>query len=268
MTGFGGGPSSSWAGTFALPLVRRIETQQAQHLCEPGEVHLWRIDLDCDAKSIAALMATLSPDELRRAARFRSHQLCERWMVARGALRYILAIYSKSQPSSLVLQAGLKGKPELVWPIENLSFNLSHTSGLALLAIAASGRVGVDAEIIRPGIEVADLSRRLFAPAEAEEILGLPPEGQTAAFFACWTRKEAYVKALGTGLSAPLDRFRVTVRADLPARLISIDGDEARGWALLDVGEPGIAAAVAVEEDFPVLRRWKFALPLPDRPPL
>ena len=81
----------------------------------------------------------------------------------------------------------------------------------------------MDAEIIRPGIEVADLSRCFFAPVEADEIWGLPPEEQRAAFFACWTRKEAFVKALGAGLSVPLDRFRVTVRADQPARLMSVD---------------------------------------------
>ena len=235
--------------------------QSTQYTCAPGEVHLWRIELDCAATSIAALKATLSPEELERAERFRSRELCQRWMVARGALRCILATYSQSEPSSLVLRAGPKGKPELVWPAENISFNLSHTCGLALLAIAGRGRVGVDAETVRPGIEVADLSRRFFAPAEADEILRLPPEAQLAAFFACWTRKEAFVKALGTGLAVPLDRFQVTVRADQPARLISVDSDEFDRWTLVDVSEPGIAAALAVEGRAPVLRRLKFMPP-------
>jgi 4'-phosphopantetheinyl transferase len=235
--------------------------QGTQHRCVPGKVHLWRIELDCAATSIAALRAMLSPDELERAARFRSRQLCDRWTTARGALRCILATYSQSEPGSLVLRAGPKGKPELVWPAEGVSFNLSHTCGLALLAIAASGRVGVDAETVRPGVEVADLSRRFFAAAEANEILGLPTEAQLAAFFACWTRKEAFLKALGTGLAVPLDRFQVTVRADQPARLISVDWEESDRWTLVDVSEPGIAAALAVDARAPVLRRFKFTPP-------
>jgi 4'-phosphopantetheinyl transferase len=231
------------------------------HTWVSGEVHLWRIELDCAATSVAALKATLSTEELERAARFRSRELCERWTVARGALRCILAKYSQSEPNSLVLRAGPHGKPELVRPADNISFNLSHTSGLALLAVAGSGRVGVDAEVVRPGIEVADLSRRFFAPSEADEILGLPPQAQLAAFFACWTRKEAFVKALGSGLSVPLNRFRVTVRADEPPRLVSIDWDESEQWTLVDVGEPGIAATLAVEANSPVLRRLKFTPP-------
>jgi 4'-phosphopantetheinyl transferase len=156
----------------------------------------------------------------------------------------------------LVLRAGLQGKPELVWPAENISFSLSHTGGLMLLAITGNGRVGVDAEIVRPGIEVADLSRRFFAPVEADEILRLRPEEQLAAFFACWTRKEAFVKALGVGLLLPLDSFRVTVRAEL-----LFDWSNSGPWTLLDVGEPGIAAALAVEERSPVLRRLEFTSP-------
>jgi 4'-phosphopantetheinyl transferase len=245
----------------ALLLALGIGMLRTQHTCAPAEVHLWRIELDCAATSVAALKATLSAEELERAARFRSHELCERWTVAHGALRWILATYSQSEPSSLVLRAGPQGKPGLVWPGKNISFNLSHTCGLALLAVAGSGRVGVDAEIVRPGVEVADLSRRFFAPAEADEILGLAPQAQVAAFFACWTRKEAFVKALGTGLSVPMDRFQVTVRADQPARLMSVDWDESDQWTLVDVGEPGVAATLAVEAHSPVLRRLKFTPP-------
>jgi|SRR5271165_1520084 len=234
--------------------------QRTQRRCAPGEVDLWRIELDCAATSLAALRAALSQEELERAARFRSRELSDRWTVARGALRCILAMYSQSEPSSLVLKPGPKGKPELVGH-ERVSFNLSHTGGLALLAIAGSGRIGVDAEILRPGIEVAELSRRFLAPAEADEILGLPNDAQLAAFFACWTRKEALVKALGGGLSVPLDRFRVTVQADQPPRLISADWEESTQWTLVDVSEAGIAAALAVEGEAPMLRRWNFVPP-------
>ena len=119
--------------------------------------------------------------------------------------------------------------------------------------------MGIDAETVRSEIEVEDLSRRFLAPAETAEILALSPDARLAAFFTCWTRKEAFVKALG-GLSA-LDRFRVSVRSDQPARLIWVDGQESNRWSLLDVSEPGVAAALVVEGPVPVLPRVNFVPP-------
>jgi 4'-phosphopantetheinyl transferase len=229
----------------------------------PGEVHIWRIELNCVATSIATLKATLSPEEQGKAARFRTSELGERWTVARGALRCILASYAQSEPKSLVFRLGPYGKPDLAWPAADITFNLSHTCGLALLAITGKGRrVGIDAEMVRSGIEVEDLSRKFFAPAESDEILAVPPDFRLAAFYACWTRKEAFIKALGAGLSMPLHRFRVTVRADQPARLVSVDGDEPDRWSLLDVGEPNIAATVAVDGPISVVKRFSFMLPI------
>ena len=229
--------------------------------CAPGEVHIWRIALDCAATSAAALRATLSPEEEQRAARFRSPELYERWTVAHGALRCILATYARCEPSLVVFRAGPHGKPALAWPVEDIPFNLSHTDGLALVAIAGSGRVGIDAETVRSTIDVEDLSRRFFAPAEATEILALSPDARLAAFFTCWTRKEAFVKALGGGLSVPLDRFQVSVRSDEPARVLWVDGEESDRWNLLDVGEPGVAAALVVDGPAPALLRIDFVPP-------
>jgi 4'-phosphopantetheinyl transferase len=142
----------------------------------------------------------------------------------------------------------------LAWPVEDIPFNLSHTGGLALVAVAGNGRVGVDAETVRSEIEVADLSRRFFAPAEAAEILALSADVRLAAFFTCWTRKEAF-------LSVPLDRFQVSVRSEQPARLLWLDGGESDQWSFLDVSEPGVAAALVVEGPAPVLRRMNFVPP-------
>jgi 4'-phosphopantetheinyl transferase len=110
--------------------------------CAPGEIHVWRIELDGTGCSAVALRATLSLDEKQRAARFRSRELCERWTVARGALRCILATYARCEPGVLVFRAGPHGKPALTSPVEDIPFNLSHTGALALVAIAGSGRVG------------------------------------------------------------------------------------------------------------------------------
>lgn len=229
--------------------------------CAPGEVHVWRIELDRVAIAAAALKATLSLEEQRRAARFQSKELGERWAVAHGALRCIVARYARCQPGALVFQEGPKGKPALTGPGEEISFNLCHTDALALVAIAGIGRVGIDAEAVRSSIEVEDLSRRYFAPAEADEILALSPDAQLGAFFACWTRKEAFVKALGGGLAVPMDHFQVSVRSNEPARLLWIDGEECDQWTLLDISEPGIAAALVVEGLNPVLQRISFVPP-------
>ena len=231
--------------------------------CAPGEVHVWRVDLDCAARTVAALRATLSPEEEQRAARFRSIELQDRWTVARGALRCILAAYARCEPGVLVFREEPHGKPVLTWPVEDILFNLSHTGGLALVAIAGIGRVGIDAETVRSEIEVEELSRRFFAPAEAAEILALSPDARLAAFFNCWARKEAFVKALGGGLSVPLDRFQVSVRSDQPARLLWVDGVESdHQWSFLDLSEPGVAAALVVEGPAPVLQRLNFVAPL------
>jgi 4'-phosphopantetheinyl transferase len=229
--------------------------------CASGEVHVWRVELDCAQTRLAALAANLSRAEVERAARFQSLRLRERWTAAHGALRYILAKYARTEPSSLLFAVMPNGKPELSPPVRDISFNLSYTGGLALVAVAPGEPVGTDAETVRSGIEVENLSRRFFTPTEVDEILALPRESRFEAFFTCWTRKEAILKALGIGLSAPLDRFQVTVRTDEPARLVSVDGEPCDRWTLVDVGEEGVAAALAIEGPPPRVRRLKFEPP-------
>ncbi len=230
--------------------------------CASGEVHVWRIELDCATKAVAALRATLSSEEEQRATRFRSIELRDRWTVAHGALRCILATYARCEPDVLEFCEGPQGKPALASPVEDFPFNLTHTGSLALVAIAGSGRVGIDAESVRSESDVEGLSRRFFAPAETAEILALTPDARLSAFFTCWTRKEAFVKALGGGLSIPLDHFQVSVRGDESARLLWVDGEKSERWSLLDISEPGVAAALVVEGPTPVLQRMNFVPPL------
>lgn len=229
--------------------------------CEPGEVHVWQIKLDCASRTLMALRAMLSLDERERAARFRLAELSRRWTVARAAVRSILAAYAGSEPQSLVFRVGTYGKPELAGPSQGISFNLSRTRGLALLAVADTCRIGIDAETVHADIDIEGISRRFFARGEADEILALAPDARLTAFFTCWTRKESFVKAIGAGLSLPLNGFRVTVRADQPARLISADRDEPDKWSLVDLAQTGVAAALAVEGPAPILRRFNFCPP-------
>jgi 4'-phosphopantetheinyl transferase len=226
--------------------------------CELGEVHVWDIQLDCPRHTLIRLRAILSADERERAAGFQLAEVSGRWTVARAAVRSILARYVGSAPQSLLFRIGTYGKPELAGAERNICFNLSRTRGLALLAITDTRRIGIDAETVHPDIDIEGISRRFFARGEVDEIAALAPDAQLTAFFACWTRKEAFIKAIGIGLSFPLHSFRVTVRPDQPARLISIAGDEPNKWTLVDLAQPGVAAALALEGEAPVLRRFNL----------
>lgn len=225
---------------------------------ERSEVHVWEIKLDCDPRTQTALRTMLSVDEQERSARFRFAELSRRWTVTRAAVRCVLAKYTGSEPQSLVFRAGAYAKPELAGSSQGISFNLSRTGRLALLAVADTRRTGIDAEIVSAKIDIDGITRHFFTRAEAGEILRLAPDARVTAFYACWTRKEAFLKALGAGLSLPLNSFQVTVRAEQPARLISVNGREPGNWSLIDLTRPGVAAALAVEGVDPILRRFTF----------
>lgn len=205
------------------------------------------------------LAASLSAAEHERAGKFRSEQDRERWIVAHGAMRQILARYAAMEPAALVFEAQEHGKPRLADPTPEIPFNLTHTAGLALLAIAAGGRIGVDAEFVRPLSDLQKLAERFFAPAEAEEILAMDEAAQPAAFFACWTRKEAFLKGLGKGLHVPLDQFAVNVRPDEPPRLVSVGWQEPSVWHLSDLSELNLAATIATDLPVSRVRRFTFA---------
>jgi 4'-phosphopantetheinyl transferase len=237
-----------------------------RHLsCATGDVHVWRVTLNCVPSDFLALEATLSEEERARAAMLKTEELRRRWTTARGALRKILAAYVGTMPESLIITSDVNRKPKLAEIESAPSFSLSHAAHLAFVAVARGGCVGIDAEILRPEIEWEDISRRFFSRAEAEEIRSLTPETRATAFFACWTRKEAYVKALGIGLFAALDKFQVTVRPEEPATLLWVEGmpHEPRHWKLYDLSEPGVAVALAVRwAEAKVVRRFVFSLPM------
>jgi 4'-phosphopantetheinyl transferase len=226
--------------------------------CSPGDVHIWRINLTCGAPEIHSLRTYLSEEELQRSRRFQSPQLQAQWTIARGAMRWILASYLDRSPDELQLRAGAHGKPELDGAPGSIYFNLSHSGPLALLAVTGCGRVGIDLEELCENVEIEHIASSCFAPSESRELLALPAGKRRAAFFATWVRKEAFVKALGVGLSLPLDRFTVASDPDAPARLLSAEGEEPSRWTLLDLAEPNFAAAVAVESNHATLRSMQF----------
>jgi 4'-phosphopantetheinyl transferase len=219
---------------------------RAAHAPAAGEVHIWAARLDLGTPALQALRATLSPDELARAERFVFRRDRERFVAARGTLRAVLANYAGIPPGALVFDYSAFGKPVLRGG-GTLRFNLSHAGEIAVIGIVHGREIGVDVEAIRPAFAGEEIAARFFSPAEVAALRALPPEQQAIGFFNCWTRKEAYIKALGEGLSHPLDSFDVSLAPGEPAALLAVRGAPAVEWSLHTfVPAPGYVAAAAV----------------------
>lgn len=224
-------------------------------------ITVWRIPLAPVAAPTEAELATLSDAERERAARFRFDRDRSRWLVAHVQTRAILGAELGVVPSEIRYAFGPKGKPSLAWPERSgVEFNLSDSGDLALLAISRSAPVGVDVEFIKPMPDLAAIAASHFAAEERETLLALPDAEQLGAFYRIWTRKEAYIKAVGTGLSHGLDRFAVSVGPAAP-RFVHLDGDTARAarWSLINVPTFGpYLGALAVEHESPTVesRAW------------
>jgi 4'-phosphopantetheinyl transferase len=215
---------------------------------EGHHVDVWRLSLNLLADSVKLIESTLSADEEKRAARFHFQVDKNRFVVSHGMLRKILGRYLHREPSELTFSINQYGKPALV--DFNLEFNLSHSGDFALVAVTQGRKVGVDVERIRQGISSHVIAQQYFSKAEVAELQSLPFEQREAAFFTCWTRKEAYIKAQGLGLSLPLESFDVSLSPNEPAMLRAVrpDEKEAARWTLLSLDvDPNYAGAVAVE---------------------
>jgi 4'-phosphopantetheinyl transferase len=199
------------------------------------EVHVWRVSLDKSSLASGGAFLPLSEDERARAARFRFDVDRYRFSVGRTALRNILAAYVGLAPARLVFREGPHGKPALEG-IE-LEFNLSHSSEYALIAVSRRRRVGVDVERIRADFASQAVARRFFAAAEVAALAASAPHEYPTAFFRCWTRKEAYVKARGDGLTLELDRFEVPLEVEARRAVASCldDPSELSRWELREL---------------------------------
>lgn len=227
------------------------------------DVHTWRASLDRPESSVEAMQRTLTADESARANRFHHQRDRRRYVVARGILRAILGRYLAMEPHQLRFSYNDFGKPALSQEskIEDIQFNLSHTDGTALYAVTYGRRIGVDIESVRPIVESEQIAEQFFSSAEVADLCKIREEVKDRAFFNCWTRKEAYIKAKGEGISLPLNQFSVSMSPEEPAAITSIKGtgDEPSRWSLrdLNVGS-GYAAALAVEGRIADLRCWQW----------
>jgi 4'-phosphopantetheinyl transferase len=214
------------------------------------EVHLWHAELT-NAEDAKNLEASLSPDESERAARFRFPEHRRRFVIARGFLRQLLAAYLETQPRDVTFAYSDTGKPELSASHgSDIGFNVSHSGDIAAFAFAIGRKVGVDVECIRHDVDVDEIPRRFFSSLEQQKLAGLQGQQKFEGFFNCWTRKEAYVKAVGSGLSLPLRDFDVSLVPGEPAKLLATRpvADLASKWSMesLALGQE-CAAAVVVE---------------------
>lgn len=216
------------------------------------EVHVWRAELNLKPQLLEKLKETLVKEERERANRFHFQKDKNHFTAARGVLRRILGKYLKTEPRRLRFKYNAQGKPAIANDSTSavITFNLSHSHGLALYAITKKHEIGIDVEQIRSNIEVEKIAKRFFSKNEFETLTSLPLKKRVQGFFNCWTRKEAYIKAMGEGLSIPLNQFDVTLLPGETAKILQIRGnpDEAAHWSLYEISPtPGYIGALAVK---------------------
>lgn len=246
------------------PLTNERKMSSIPLILPDEEVHVWCASLEQPVWAIEQLARILSADELERAARFHFEAHRYHFIVAHGMLRMVLGQYLGFDPALLRFEYETYGKPKLAQHNQNgvLNFNLSHSHKLALLAITRHRPIGVDLEYMRPVLEMEQIAAGNFSAVENRLFQALPDHQKHEAFFNCWTRKEAYIKAIGEGLTHPLDQFEVSLTPDELPRLINVTGhpDEAAYWSLQTFSPaPGYIAALAVKgHDWRLIQRqWK-----------
>lgn len=244
--------------TFAWPVSQRFPSLGA------NEVHIWCADLELVPLEIESLLATMTNDEQARAERFHFQKNREHYIAARGYLRAILGHYLGFDPVKIRFNYSHYGKPDLAegFKAETIRFNVSHSNGIALYAITRGREIGVDIEQIRFDFNTDEIVHHFFSTEEIADLSRLPNALKHKAFFDCWTRKEAYIKARGEGLSLPLDQFRVSITPGAPAALLSnkMDPAEVSRWSLQSLSPlAGYAASLAVEGKGYELKCWQWS---------
>ncbi len=225
----------------------------------PGELHVWAVPLHGDPERLGA---SLSAPERQRLQRFHFADHRRRYQIGHGALRTILGGYMAIDAAAVEFRQGPRGKPYVAGPgvtDNGPYFNLSHSGKLALIGISAT-ELGLDVEKVRHLESLTEIARKHFSPSEFEALDALTGDARELAFYRCWTRKEAYIKAIGEGLSMPLDTFDVSLGED-PEFVACRDGrEDPANWSMLDVSPgPEFVGAVAMRAKHVTVRRFRLA---------
>jgi 4'-phosphopantetheinyl transferase len=232
----------------------------AQLTLADDEVHVWRASLEVPALHLQQLRECLAEDELSRANRFVFEKDRNHYIAARSQLRHILGLYLHQEPETFQFEYTSHGKPSLVGD-HNLNFNLSHSGKLALYAITRRRDLGIDIEWMRPDFSGIEIAEHYFSKNEVAVFRRLPENLRPDAFFTCWTRKEAYIKAIGEGLSCPLDTFDVAFAPGEAPRLLAnrTKPDEVTRWSMYDFAAgQGYKAALCAEGIDLQIFCWQF----------
>ena len=228
------------------------------------EIHVWCAGLDQLASDLPSFARPLSESERKRADRFQFDRDRNRFIVRHGLLRMILGRYLKIEPARVAFAYESRGKPLLSGPagVPPFHFNLSHSNGLALIAATRQAALGVDAEQVRFVPEADQIAAKFFSPRESAMLNAIPADQKMEAFFNCWTRKEAYLKATGEGIADALPRIEVSLTLGQPARLLKISGDAlaASLWTLSALAPaPGFVGALAIKAGRLKLACWRWS---------
>ncbi len=228
------------------------------------DLHVWSGVLDVSAEEKHRFWTLLAPGEKDRALRFHFERDRTHYVAARGMLRLLIGRYLACAPDEIEFSYSEYGKPSILHPRTEdvFQFNVSHARGVALFAFCWGSDVGVDVEQIRPLPDAPKIAARFFSEYENEQFNAIPAEQVSEAFFNGWTRKEAFIKAVGEGLSYPLNQFDVTLTPDEPARFVQIQKSktEAAQWSLYTLTPMiGYVGAVALPGQGWRLSRWHWA---------
>jgi 4'-phosphopantetheinyl transferase len=252
-------------------IIQQLEFSKVLQLTDrltfsPNTVYLWWTSIDELDRMSEDPINVLTPDEIGRANRFAFIQDRKQFVLARVMLRYVLAQHLDQRPEEITFCYGAHGKPylKLMNSEVGLSFNLAHSHEIVLCAVAQCSDVGVDVEYVHSIDDLDKIASVAFSSRERAQLLRLSGNRKLVGFFNCWTRKEAYVKACGNGLSMELAAFDVSLVPEVPAALLAhqLDPQEVFRWSLYDVSPAdGYVGALAVRgQDYqPVLQRWYAA---------
>ncbi len=222
----------------------RQDLQETMELA-PHDVHLWWVDLNFSRGEQELIKQNLSSAERARADKFKVADMRGQYEISHGVLRSILSRYLDQKPANICISQTNRGKPFLT-EVNDLHFNLAHVGDQALIAVSRVAKTGVDLEEVQPEKDLGALARRVFSPLELEEYLALPVSQRVRGFYCGWTRKEAYLKAVGVGIGASLREFAVNLAPDQPARLLWVKGRpvEPQLWTVqhLELGSSMIGA--------------------------
>jgi len=249
--------------------LRLSDVALSEQIALPSdEVHVWRVSLEPSEGNNSRLAEFLYRDERERADRFKRVPDRDAFVTCRGALRLILNRYTGEDPRMFRFAYGPWGKPRIEGGEGSFRFSVSHSHGAGVVALTRGREVGVDVERIRPLPDAEEIAERYFSRREVSQFMKLPKDHRLKVFYHCWTRKEAFAKALGKGLSLPFDQFSVSLIPGEPAELVEVlwDREEAMRWRVFDLPETQLpsqgeyAGAIAAEGRDWRLRYFTFEL--------